>query len=88
MDLSRALLIAATAALCAFPWSAEAQRPLPSGWQLEAGLSGHVAGYSGDIGHKGSYGVLSDTQWHLVQGGVGAHIRAHQRGKRAGWNLD
>lgn len=51
-------------------------------------MSGHVAGYSGDIGHKGRYGVLSDTQWHLVQGGVGLHLRGHQRGKRTGFNLD
>ena len=88
MDLSRALLIAALVALFALPHAVEAQRPLPSGWQLEAGMSGHVAGYIGDIGHQGRYGVLSDTQWHLVQGGIGLHLRGHQRGKRAGFNLD
>ena len=88
MDLSRALLMAVCAAFCAVPSTAEAQRPLPSGWQLEAGLSGHAAGYIGDIGNKGDFGVLSDTQWHLVQGSIGAHLRAHQRGKRVGWNLD
>jgi len=88
MDLSRVLLLAALGAVIALPHAVEAQRPLPSGWQLEAGMSGHVAGYSGDIGHKGRFGVLSDTQWHLVQGGVGLHLRGHQRGKRTGFNLD
>ena len=65
-----------------------AQLRLPSGWQIEAGISSHVSGYSGDIGHQGSYGVLSDTQWHLVQAGGGMSLRAQQRGKRLGWNLD
>lgn len=71
-------------------WSppAQAQFSLPSNWQWECGVSTHVAGYSGDIGHKGQYGVLSDTQWNLVQMGGGVKVRGQQRGKRIGWNLD
>lgn len=65
-----------------------AQLRLPCVRQIKAGISSHVSGYSGDIGHRGSYGVLSDTQWHLVQAEGGMSLRAQQRGKRLGWNLD
>ena len=68
--------------------SSDAQMAWPKGWQIEAGLSTHVAGYCGDIGHKGSYGVFSDTQWNLIQMGGGAGVRIQQSGKRIGVNLD
>ena len=68
--------------------TAHAQIQLPQGWQLEAGVTFHASGYSGDIGHKGQYGVFSDTQWHLIRSGAGATLRGQQRGKRVGWNLD
>ena len=67
---------------------AAAQLRWPESWQLEIGASTHVAGYCGDIGHKGRYGLLSDTQWHLVQMGGGLGMRAQQKGKRIAWNLD
>ena len=67
---------------------AAAQLQWPSDWQLEVGSSAHVSAYCGDIGHKGAYGVFSDTQWNLVQIGGGAAIRAAQSGKRMGFNLD
>ena len=88
MFLSRALLIAACAAFVVIPTHTNAQKAFASGWQLEAGFSGHISGYNGDIGNKGRYGALSDTQWNLIQAGGGAHVRAHQRGKRLGWNFD
>ena len=87
--LSRCLPIAVLAGLLAGGMSpALAQLRLPSGWQIELGASAHVAGYSGDIGHKGQYGVLSDTQWNLVQMGGGLSLRGQQKGQRIGWNLD
>ena len=87
--LSRCLPIAVLAGLLAGGMSpALAQLRLPSGWQIELGASAHVAGYSGDIGHKGQYGVLSDTQWNLVQMGGGLSLRGQQKGQRLGWNLD
>ena len=88
MFLLRALLTAASAAFIVVPIRTDAQKAMASGWQLEAGFSGHIAGYSGDIGNKGDFGALSDTQWELIKAGFGAHIRAQQRGKRLGWNLD
>lgn len=90
MGLSRLYLLLSTGALLLLMGvpQASAQLRWPNTWQLEAGLSSHVAGYSGDIGHKGRYGLLSDTQWHLVQMGGGISVRAQQKGKRLGWNLD
>jgi hypothetical protein len=66
----------------------EAQLSPSNGWHIEAGVSSHVSGYSGDIGHQGQYGILSDTQWHLIRLGVGVSVRAQQPGKRIGWNID
>lgn len=81
-------LIVAGLLLWATSATATAQLSWPADWQLEAGTSAHVAGYCGDIGHKGPYGLLSSTQWHLVQMGGGLAVRAQQSGKRTGINLD
>ena len=88
MDLSRALLFSAMAVGAYFGPSAHGQVRPPQHWQWEAGVSAHASGYSGDIGNKGQYGALSDTQWDLVQGGFGLHFRGQPRGQRIGWNLD
>ena len=88
MGLSQRYLLALWATLTLAFSSVQAQHSWPAGWQLEVGASTHVAGYCGDIGHKGSYGVFSDTQWHLVQMGGGLSMRTTQSGKRLGFNLD
>ena len=90
MCLSRFHLLTLACAFCALfsAFESQAQLQWPASWQLEVGTSAHVAGYSGDIGHRGDYGVLSDTQWHLIQPGGGLHARAVQQGKRIGFNLD
>lgn len=89
MGLSRLYLLAiAGACSILVPHRMTGQLQWPQGWQLEAGASVHVAGYCGDIGNKGEYGLLSDTQWNLVQMGGGAGIRAQQHGHRLGINLD
>ncbi len=86
MGLSRFYLLGLCALLlvCATP----AKGQWFEQWELEAGISAHVSGYSGDIGNKGNYGVFSDTQWYLIQSGGGIGFRAHPKGKRMGINLD
>ena len=88
MCLSRSLFFALAFLALGCTTTADAQSRLSQGWQFEAGASAHVSGYCGDIGHKGSYGVFSDTQWNLVQMGGGFGARAQQSGKRLGLNFD
>jgi len=87
MCLSRFYLLGLSAFLLGCSLPLRAQLEWPQQWELEAGTSVHLSGYCGDIGHKGSNGVLSDTQWHLIQAGGGLGVRAAQKGKRIGINL-
>ena len=88
MCLTRPLLLAFVVAALFVPADVDAQGRNSTSWNVELGTSTHVAGYCGDIGHKGSYGVFSDTQWNLVQMGGGLGARLQQSGKRLGLNLD
>mgnify|MGYP000005617246 FL=1 len=88
MRLSQAILNAAVLLVLLAPLGASAQVRSSQTWHIELGASTHVSGYCGDIGHKGSYGVFSDTQWNLVQMGGGLGARFQQSGKRLGLNFD
>ena len=88
MGLSRSIFFIGLFLALSACMDARAQGKLAQGWNIELGASAHVAAYVGDIGHKGSYGVFSDTQWNLVQMGGGLSARAEQSGKRIGINFD
>ncbi len=88
MCLSRPLLSAALLIALHAPSDVCAQVRSSHAWNVELGVSAHVSGYCGDIGHKGSYGVFSDTQWNLVQMGGGIGARFQQSGQRLGLNFD